>query len=290
MDHKQDYALFTDATADLPAELCRKEGIRVLPLNYLVNGEAYGLNREMPLTDFYQHMRQGASTSTAQVTVPQAETAFREALEEGLDILYIGFSSGLSGTMGSVGMAAKNLAKEYPDAKIRLVDSLSASLGEGLLVYLTLQKKKAGYTLEEAAKWCEDSRLHLCHLFTVEDLIYLHRGGRVSKTAAVAGSLLGIKPVLHVDDEGHLVPIAKVRGRKQSLNALLSEMKKRVQGWENQVVAVSHGDCGAEAQAVLDEAQRLSKAKETLFGQIGPVIGSHSGPGTVALFFLGDKR
>ena len=205
-------------------------------------------------------------------------------------MLCIAFSSGLSGTYHSICLAAEELREKYPEATISVVDSLCASMGEGLLIHKAAMLKEAGKSLQEVTQWLEENKLHLCHNFTVDDLFFLHRGGRVSKTTAIVGSALGIKPVLHVDNEGKLVPVGKVRGRKQSLIALVDRMVKQVQGVENDIVFISHGDCLEDAEFVRDQIKERLGIQNFMINYIGPTIGSHSGPGTVALFFMGQSR
>ena len=211
-------------------------------------------------------------------------------LQAGEDILYLAFSSGLSGTCQSAYMAKEELSARYPDRKIYVVDSLAASMGEGLLAYYASKMQLEGKTIDEVYQWLQDNKLHLCHWFTVDDLNHLKRGGRVSSAAALFGTMLGIKPVLHVDDAGHLIPVAKIRGRRQSLDSLVAHMEQTVTNPEEQVIFISHGDCEKDAQYVADQIRAKWNVKEIVLNEIGPVIGTHSGPGTVALFFLGSKR
>lgn len=285
------YILFTDTSADLPASVLEEFGIPILKLSYTVGGENYGGGgAELPIHDFYDRMREGAVPTTSQVSPDGAREGFEKVLLQGYDILYIAFSSGLSGTYNSGVIAANELIEKYPDRRIVIVDSLCASLGQGLLVYKAAQMKRNGASLEEVAEWAENNKLHVCHMFTVDDLVYLYRGGRVSRTATIAGTILGIKPVMHVDNDGHLVPIGKVRGRKQSLNALVDEMEKRLGDYDNVTIAISHGDCLEEAKYVCETAKKKLRFSECIINSVGTVIGSHSGPGTMALFFFGEKR
>lgn len=286
----RNYLIITDNTCDLPEKICSEFNLKTLNLSYSINGTEYGQDNLLPLKDFYAKMRAGEKTKTSQVTPENAEIFLEKYVSQGIDILYIGFSSGLSGTYNSVRIALQNLHEKYPDVILKWVDSLCASTGEGLFVYLALKMQQQGKSIDEVYDWCEKNKLHLCHMFTVDDLMFLHRGGRVSKTAAVAGSILGIKPILHVDDEGHLVPIGKIRGRKNSLDALVNEMEKRIAGYNNVVFGISHGDCLEDALYVKKQVEKRFGIKECIINYVGPVIGAHSGPGTVALYFLGDKR
>ena len=211
-------------------------------------------------------------------------------LEGGEDVLVLAFSSGLSTTYQSAVIAAEELKERYPDRKILVVDSLCASLGQGLLAFHAAKKRDAGMPMEALARWLEENRLHLCHWFTVNDLMYLKRGGRISAATAVMGTMLSIKPILHVDNEGHLVSVGKVRGRKASIQALAEKVGELARGYDNPVMFISHGDCPEDAQYLADLLKQRYGVKEVYINYVGAVIGSHSGPGTLALFFLGDHR
>lgn len=242
--------------------------------------------------EFYNRMRNGSMPTTSQVNPEQARKAFTACLEQGRDVLYIAFSSGLSGTYNSGKLAAEELKEEgrFPERKLVVLDSLSASLGEGLLVHKAVQMKESGSSLEEVADWVEKHKLELCHNFTVDDLFHLHRGGRVSKATAILGTMINIKPILHVDDEGHLIAIGKVRGRKKSLTALVDRMGEQIQGFENPVVFISHGDCLEDAKYVEKLVRERFGVENFIINHVGPTIGAHSGPGTIALFFMGNPR
>lgn len=288
-----DYILISDSSTDLTPELMKESNIEILPLTFMVDGKSY-LNyldeREMPIKEFYSLLRGGKVVTTGQVNVKNFLDVFEKYLKSGLDILYIAFSSGLSGTYNSATIAAAELSEKYPERKIIVVDSLSASMGEGLLVYLAAQKAKNGASIDEVAKWVEDNKLNLCHWFTVDDLLFLKRGGRVSSAAALMGTALGIKPVMHVDNEGHLIPMSKVRGRRKSLDALVAKMEESAINPKEQVVFISHGDCLEDAEYLAKQIKSKLKVKDIKINTIGPVIGAHSGPGTMALFFLGSER
>lgn len=290
----REYVIVTDSCADLGQEMVDELGIHLIPMIFNLDGKEY-LNwpdgREISFDDFYNKLRAGGMSSTAQVNTAKFTEVFSEILKQGKDVLYLGFSSGLSGTVHSAQLAAEELAAEHPDAKVLVVDTLCASLGQGLLVWYVVQQQKAGATINEAAKWAEDNKLNLVHWFTVDDLNFLKRGGRLSGAAALFGTMLNIKPVLHVDDEGHLIAMEKVRGRKQSLNALLDHMEKTAtQPVADQMVFVSHGGAKEDLDYVVEEAKRRFGVTRVYTNFIGPVIGSHSGPGTIALFFLGSVR
>lgn len=287
------YIIMTDTTSDITQDLANELGIEALPLSFELEGENYYNYldfREYPITEFYSKLREGKMSVTAQINVSEFTEAFKKHLDMGIDILYIAFSSGLSGTYSSALIAAKELQKEYNDRKIIVIDSLSASMGEGLLVYNAVMKKREGLSIDELSNWILDNRNKLCHWFTVDDLHHLKRGGRVSSTAAVMGSMLGIKPILHVDNEGHLIPVEKVRGRRQSLDKLIDHMERSCINPKDQVVFISHGDCIDDANYVKDQINKRLHPKEIMINFIGPVIGAHSGPGTIAIFFVGKER
>ena len=288
------YVIMTDTTADLPESYIREHQLAILSLSYTIEGKTYDRENPLDVGEFYAKMRGGSMPTTSQVNPEQAKEAFTACLEQGQDVLYIAFSSGLSGTCGSGMVAAEEIREsgEYPDRKLIVIDSLSASLGEGLLVHKAVQLKEAGKSMEEVADWVEKNKLHLCHNFTVDDLFHLHRGGRVSKATAVLGTMINIKPLLHVDDEGHLIPLDKVRGRKKSLASLVDMMDARLGSYrgKNDAVFISHGDCESDAQYVADLVRERYGIENILINTIGATIGTHAGPGTVALFFMGDKR
>ena len=284
------YTLLCDTTCDLPPEQLAKMDCKLLPLTFEIDGKSY-TTEDISMPDFYARMRADATTRTSQISVGTYEDAFEEELKQGRDVLYLAFSSGLSGSYSSACIVRDQLREKYPDRKIVVVDSLAASSGEGLMLIYAERKKREGLTIDELEKWLIDNRLSFCHVFTVDDLKYLFRGGRVSRAAAIAGTMLGIKPVLNVDIEGHLIPQAKVRGRKQSIKRLGEMIRERLGNYENKVVTMSHGDCIEDAKA----AERMMKDifgedTEVIIAYTGPVIGAHSGPGTLALFFRGDHR
>lgn len=287
------YRIITDSTGDLTPELVRELDLTVIPMEFTVDGKSYHNypdGHEMSAKAFYDLLRSGKTSTTAQINSQEFVEWADPMLQAGEDLLYIAFSSGLSGTCQSALLAKQELSEKYPDRKIYVADSLCASMGEGLLVYYAAKMQQEGKSIDEVYQWVQDNKLHLCHWFTVDDLNHLKRGGRVSPAAALFGTMLGIKPVLHVDDAGHLIPVAKIRGRRQSLDALVSHMEDTVTAPENQVIFISHGDCLEDAQYVADKIRSKWNVKDIVLNEIGPVIGTHSGPGTVALFFLGTKR
>ena len=269
-----------------------KQGVGVASLTYTLDGTTYDMYTTIPSHDFYDAMRGGSMPTTSQVNPSDMRTLFEPYLKEGKDILHIAFSSGLSGSYNSSRIAAEELAEEYPDAKIVTIDSLSASLGQGLLVHKAVQMKADGKSFDEIAKWVEDHKLNLCHMFTVGDLNHLYRGGRISKLTAVFGTMVNIKPVLHVDQEGKLVNIDKVRGRKKSLSGLVDKMEEKIGSYrhKNDVIFISHGDCLEDAKYVAKQVEERFGYTEFMYNNVGATIGAHAGPGTVALFFLGDER
>lgn len=291
--NEKEYVLITDSTTDFSQDIVDELGVVICPLQFEMDGLTYRNfpdEREMNSEDFYAQMRAGKMPKTSQINVSDFCEYFSEYLEKGLDILYIAFSSGLSGTYNNSVIAINELKEKYPGRKIISVDSLAASMGEGLLVYFAAKLKKDGMGIDELAKWVEDNRLHLCHWFTVDDLHHLKRGGRVSAATAIVGSALSIKPVLHVDDEGHLINVSKVRGRKASLNAMVDSMAETYNN-KYDTVMICQGDCLSDAEYLAGEVKkRVKGVKKIIIGNIGPVIGAHAGPGVIALFFYGDHR
>ena len=285
------YVIFTDSGCDIKPELLSEWGVPFKSLNFRFDGsEKEYSNEDMNATEFYAKMREGAVAKTSAVNVDTFANAFEEILKEGKDILYIGFSSGLSTTYNSARLAAQQLGEKYPERKVITVDTLAASAGQGLILKLTLDKKNEGATLEEAAAFAEDIKFKISIWFTVDDLVYLKRGGRVSATAAFFGNMLGIKPLLHMDNEGHLIPLSKVRGRKMSIAALADKYGELATDLGSGDIFISHGDCIADAQYLADLLKTRYNANVTLITDVGTVIGAHSGPGTLALFFVVKSR
>lgn len=286
----REFVITADSTVDLPKEYLAENNNTILSLSYMLEDKTYEDMHGLSPEEVYEKIRKGALPTTSQINPEQAREAFEKIIKEGKDILHIGFSSGLSGSYNSARIAAEELEEEYPDAKIIVVDSLCASMGEGLLLYKVNEMKKHGKSLEETGRWAEDNKLHICHNFTVDDLNHLHRGGRVSKATAVLGTMVNIKPVMHVDKEGHLVPVGKVRGRKKSLISLVDRMVEQIEGYDNDMVMISHGDCREEAEYVAQLVKEKTGISQVMINFVGPVIGTHSGPGTMALFFMGKER
>ncbi|MBH1939525.1 DegV family protein [Mobilitalea sibirica] len=288
----KNFIITTDTTCDLPHDYLVKYNIRLLPLYYNFNGVVYGDKNELEPKEFYDKMRGGAMPTTMAVNPETANEIFKELIDEGYDILHIAFSSPLSGSCSIAATVARELCEENPDAKIIVVDSLCASMGEGLLVHKAVQLKENGKSLDEIADWLEQNKLNLCHVFTVDDLHHLHRGGRVSKTSAIIGTLINVKPILHVNDEGRLIPLVNVRGRKKALISLVDNMEKRLEGFidKNDIVFISHGDCVEDAEYVAELIKERIGIQNVMINFISPTIGAHAGPGTVALFFMGNTR
>lgn len=286
----KDFVITTDSTVDLPKEWLQERHVPVIPLSYTINGQSYPDMEGLSKKEFFDLLRSGAMPTTSQVTPSQAHDFFEKIILEGKDIIHIGFSSGLSGSVGSESLAAKELLEEYPDARITVIDSLCACLGEGLLLYYALKLKKEGKTYEEIISWTENNKLHVCHNVTVDDLFHLHRGGRISKATAVLGSMIKIKPIIHMDDNGKLVVIGKERGRKKSLHKIVEMMESQIQGWNNEIAMVTHGDCLEDAQYVASLIKERYGIPSVLVNDIGTVIGTHTGPGVVATFCMGNKR
>lgn len=287
----KDYVILTDSCCDLPADLASQLELEVLPLSFLMEGKEYFNfldNHDIDPKDFYQRLRSGAMSTTSAINVAMFAQAMATLVKKNKDVLCIAFSSGLSTTYQSACIAARDVTITHPGSKVLVCDSRCASLGQGLLVYLAVQEKRKGKSIEEVRDFVEERKPHLDHWFTVDDLNHLKRGGRVSAAAALFGTMLQMKPVLNIDDEGHLIPMNKVRGRKASVRALLDKMTELVE--DPSVVFISHGDCEDDANALADMIRAQFTVDKLVINYVGPVIGSHSGPGTLALFFQGKHR
>ncbi|MBO5252781.1 MAG: DegV family protein [Clostridia bacterium] len=287
------YRIVTDSGIDLTQKMIAELELTVGSLKFTIEGNTYedrSDKSELPTQKFYGMLREGKTSVTTQINTEEFKDLFEPILKNGEDILYIGFSGGLSGTYQSACIAAEELREQYPERKLYTVDSLCASMGQGLLVYHAAQLKKNGTDIDVLYAWLKDNLLKLCHWFTVDDLNHLKRGGRVSAATALVGTVLGIKPVLHVDDEGHLINVAKARGRKASLDMLVQKMAESAIEPENQTIFISHGDCYDDAKYVADKVREKFGTKKFEINFVGPVIGGHAGPGVVALFFLGTQR
>lgn len=287
------YVILTDCNCDLSPELIKKLDVEIIPMPCYVDGKqymSYPDGRDIKIEEFYRLQREGKETKTAAPNPSDFLDILEPMLKEGKDVLCIAFSSALSCTYVNCGIAITELRGKYPERKLVVVDSLCASMGQGLLVALASDKRAEGLTIEENTKWLEENKLSVCHWFTVNDLFHLKRGGRISATSAILGSALGIKPVLHVDNGGHLCPVSKVRGRKQSLDSLVKMMEKTASDPKNGYVFISHGDCLEDAKYVEHSIKEKFGSKNVFISLIGPAVGAHSGAGTVALFFTGAPR
>lgn len=287
------YLISTDNTTDFPKEYIEQQHLPLLFMPCILEGETFDAEHELPVDDFYQKLRNGALPTTAQVNPVVAKETFLHLMEEhDCDILHLAFSSGLSGTYNSCRLAAQELEEENAPHRVIVIDTLCASMGEGLLVHKALENQKNGMSFEENAKWLEEHKQNLVHVFTVDDLHHLHRGGRLSKTAAIVGTMINLKPILHVDNEGHLIPVSKCRGRKKSLLTLLDYMEEHIGSYrdKNDIIFISHGDAKEDAEYVAEQIKKRFNISRFLINYIGPTIGTHSGPGTIALFFMGDNR
>lgn len=286
-----EYIIFADTACDIKPELLCEWGVPFESLTFKFDdSDKVYANNDMSAAEFYEKMRAGGIAKTAAANPEAFATGFEKVLAEGNDILYLGFSSGLSTTFNSARIAATELREKYPERKIIVIDTLAASAGIGLLIRLVLDKKEAGATIEEAEEYTRNLLMGLCHWFTVDDLVYLKRGGRVSPAAAFFGNMIGIKPVLHVDDEGHLVPVLKVRGRKTSIATMADKYGELAKDKEGGLVYISHASCEGDANALASILNERYGAKVSVITDVGPVIGAHSGPGTLALFFIGNQR
>lgn len=284
------YKIITDSACDLPKTMLQELDVVTSPLHVLFRGENLPDSVDEGLKDIYDGLRNGEATSTSAVNPEGWASIMEPILAEGNDILALGFSSGLSTTYQSAVIAAQELQEKYPERKINVVDTVSAALGQGLLVWYTCKKRDEGLTLDELTAWVEEHKLHLCHWFTVNDLMHLKRGGRVSAATAVVGTMLQIKPILHVDNDGHLISMAKARGRKASIEMLAKKLDELGAGYDNSTVFVCHGDCLDEAKQLEQLLLQREGVKNVFVGNLGAVIGSHAGPGTLAVFFMGKER
>lgn len=287
------YVIVTDSCCDLPLNIIQEYNLAVFPLRFTIKDKIYSNfpdERDMATKEFYNLLREGATSSTSQINAYEFVEGVTPLLEQGYDLLYIGFSSALSGTYNSFVLATQELKEKFPDRKIVFIDSLSASLGQGLLVYTAALQQKEGKSLEQVAAFIEANKLHLVHLFTVDDLNFLKRGGRLSSTSAFIGTLLQLKPLLHVSDEGKLVPYGKTVGRKHSIKKLVDDLVSNITNPQDQTIFISHGDTLEEAEYAGRLIKEKCKVKQIIYANVGPVIGSHAGPGVIAIFFFGTKR
>ena len=288
-----DFVILTDSSADLPPDLVRQINVQVLPLSFILADHTYYNypdNRDMDPHVFYERLRAGNVATTNAVNVAQYVEALEPLLQSGKDVLVLAFSSGLSTTYNSSRLAVEELSGRYPERKLYTVDTLCASLGQGLLVWYAARERDRGRSIEEVRDWIEEHRLNICHQFTVDDLHFLKRGGRISAATAVVGTMLPIKPVMHVDNEGHLIKVDTARGRKASLNALVDKVGELADNPAAQTMFISNSDCQEDAQYVADQIKARYGTEEIIINSIGPVIGAHTGPGCVALFFTGKHR
>lgn len=283
------FAISTDTGSDLPAYYCQAHNIAIINLPVTMNGVTYEKGT-LDNRDFYAQLRSGAMPTTSAANLEDLSGLFRAVLSQGQDLLHIAFSSGLSSTAGTAFLAAEQVRTEFPERKLIVIDSLCASLGQGLLVHQAVKLRAQGLDIDTVGQKIDAMKLNIVHDFTVDDLNHLHRGGRVSKATAVVGSLINIKPILHVDDEGHLVAVGKARGRKASIQTLVHRMEEQAKGFDNQEVFISHGDCPEDAEYMAGLVREKFGIDDITIDYIGPTIGTHSGPGTLALFFLGSPR
>lgn len=285
-----DFQIITDSCCDFPTPMYGQLGLTFVPLTVEFRGNTFDDKNDDTLKDMYQGLRAGEVAKTSAVNPSRWSQAMEKALAAGKDVLVLAFSSGLSTTYQSAVIAAEELKDAYPDRKIQVIDTLCASMGEGLLVWYACKKRDEGLSLDAVAQWVLDNRPHLCHWFTVDDLMYLKRGGRISAATALVGTMLQIKPLLHVDDEGHLINMTKTRGRKAAIDAMVKKAQELGAGYDNSTMFISHGDCLSDAEYLSRQLKEKCGVKDVVISYVGAVIGSHSGPGTLALFFLGSHR
>ena len=286
----RDYIITVNSTVDTGKEWLEERNVPVIPLKYTIDGQEYTDMYGLSDKEFFQKLREGKMSVTSQINPEEAKEMLEPYVKEGKDVLHLAFSSALSGTCNSMKIAAEELQEEYPEAKVIVVDTLCACMGEAMLLYYALKQKEAGKTIEEVAQWAEENKLHVCHNVTVDDLFHLHRGGRVSKTAAVLGTMVKVKPIIHMDDNGALQVIGKERGRKKSLHKIVDMAVERSEGWDNEIIMITHGDCLEDAEYVAKLLREKMGVENVFIHNIGTVIGSHTGPGVVATFCMGNKR
>lgn len=286
----RDYIITVNSTVDTGKEWLEERNVPVIPLKYTIDGQEYTDMYGLSDKEFFQKLREGKMSVTSQINPEEAKEMLEPYVKEGKDVLHLAFSSALSGTCNSMKIAAEELQEEYPEAKVIVVDTLCACMGEAMLLYYALKQKEAGKTIEEVAQWVEENKLHVCHNVTVDDLFHLHRGGRVSKTAAVLGTMVKVKPIIHMDDNGALKVIGKERGRKKSLHKIVDMAVERSKGWDNEIIMITHGDCLEDAEYVAKLVREKMGVENVFIHNIGTVIGSHTGPGVVATFCMGNKR
>lgn len=289
----RNYKIITDSTCDLPSTVIRELDVHVIPMEYILDGVSHFQDIEdegEKTASFYGRLREGKVSSTSMINTARFIGVFEPYLKSGQDILHVSFSSALSGSYNASRMAAEELKELYPERKILVLDSIAASIGQGLLVYHAVLKKRQGLTHEELYVWLEENKKQICHWFTVEDLMHLKRGGRISALSANIGTALNIKPILSVNMEGKLVNLGKVMGRKKSLSELIIKMKTSIETPENQVVIIGHGDSLKDAEFLSSKLKNELHVKEVIMTQIGPIIGSHTGPGMIGLTFIGDRE
>lgn len=286
------FKIITETTCDMPKSYYTDNNIGTLQLACIMDGVTYNKENEISDEDFYVRLRAGSMPTTSQINPEQAKEAFLEALKDCDEILYLGFSAGLSGSYQSACIAAEDVMEEKPGVKIHLVSTLAASMGQGLMLAKAIEMRDNGETAENIAKYLTDHIQNQVSLVAVDDLFHLYRGGRVSKTSAIVGSMVGIKPIIHINEEGKLIPINKVRGRKKSLTTLVDMMEKQVGSFKeaNKEIFISHSDCREDAEFLAEQIKDRLGYENFRINYIGPVIGSHTGPGTVAVFFWGDNR
>ena len=287
------YEIFTDSSANLTNELIDKYDINIISLIFISQNKeylSYVKNADNDLKKFYDMLRNKEELSTSCANTNTFIEAFEPVLKQGKDLIYIGFSSALSGTYCAGEQAAESLKKLYPKRKILYLNTLAASLGEGLLVLYAARMREAGKTLDEVYSWLEENRLKVCHYFTVDDLFFLFRGGRVKKSNYLIANIISLKPIMHMDDFGRLIPLYKVIGRRKSISCLADMVIKNIVEPEKQTVCISHGDCINDVNVLIEKINSVITVKEWIINYVDPVVGAHSGPGTIAIFFLGEKR
>ena len=285
------YKIITDSSCDFTDSMCAQLDIAYTPLTVTYNGESHSnFSEETAIKGFYNELRNGVTATTSAANPESWASVMEPVLAAGEDVLAIAFTSGLSTTYQSAVIAAEDMREKYPERKINVVDSLCAALGQGLLIWYACNKRDEGMSLDELTAWVEENKLHICHWVTVDDLSHLKRGGRISATTALVGTMLNIKPIIHVNDEGKLISVGKIRGRKAAIEYIASKVGELGEGYDNETCFVVHGDCEADANVLAEIIKEKYGVKNVHIGYLGPVIGAHTGPGVLAVFFMGNHR
>ncbi|MDF2542845.1 MAG: degV family protein [Herbinix sp.] len=288
----KDYVITTDSNSDLLPEYIKEKCIGIIPHYYDLEGITYGDEIDLTPKEFYDKMRNGLMPTTMASNPEVIRRTFQNYVDQGLDVLHISFSSALSGGCSNVVTGAREICEENPGAKIIVIDTLNVSMGEGMVVMKAVSLKEEGKSIDETVNWLEEHKMDFCVQFTVDDLFHLHRGGRISKATAIVGSMINIKPILYVNEEGKLLSLSSSRGRKKSLTTIANNMVERMGKYKNSddIICICHGDALEDANYLADHIRELLPGRTIIINTVSPSIGAHSGPGAIGLCFMGDNR